>query len=102
VLDELIDELGLDVLRIGFRGLVPGDEQVAAVSQLPEESPTPVPHGLAGTMPPKLIESLGEASPAGGASGGLADVQDVGPANPSSSQPRHRNRRVLLSAALEN
>jgi hypothetical protein len=44
--DESVDQLGLDVLGLGDWRLEPSDQQLVAVTELPDVSTTPVDHWL--------------------------------------------------------
>lgn len=75
VAHELADELRLNIFGLLIQRFAPSHQQLGAVVELPDVSPAPMSHWLAGSETPELVEPRGKPPPPGDATSRLADVQ---------------------------
>lgn len=89
---EVAYERRLHILGIGFRWRRPPcDEQLLAVSQLPDVATTPMTHRFAGTMAALLVEAPAQTATARASGGGLSDVEHGGTVDPGGFELRQQN-----------
>jgi hypothetical protein len=92
---ELVDELGLDSLRIDVGCLTPCNKQIITVCDLPQVATAPVADGLTCAVSAELVEAFRQPATACGSRRRLSDVEDRRTIHPGSAKRRHIHRRVL-------